>query len=269
MHDALETEMPPSMIPAPHIPTSASADPAMPPLYVWQRCFDLMVAVPAMIAAFPVILMAGLLVKLTSQGTIFYSQIRAGANGRPFRILKLRTMRMNCEAESGACWSTTGDPRITPVGRWLRKLHIDELPQLFNVLRGEMSIVGPRPERPEIIDDLVCDIPFYAERLIVRPGITGLAQIQQPPDVTPDCVRRKLLYDRHAIRHRSLSFDVRVVFGTVIYLLGASYANVRRFSGLTAPAMPDDVVMFRINPDADCREGAFPLLDSPPGIAGS
>ncbi|CAN5632035.1 hypothetical protein BH11PLA2_BH11PLA2_13350 [soil metagenome] len=238
--------------------------------YWTQRLLDIAVALPALLVAVPVVIVAAILVRLTSRGPAFYSQQRSGRDGRPFRILKLRTMYHNCEAESGACWSTAGDPRITRVGRWLRKLHVDELPQIGNVLRGEMSVVGPRPERPEIIDDLAASIPDYLERLAVRPGVTGLAQIQQPPDVTSDCVRRKLLYDRHYIRNRSLATDFRIIFGTALYLAGVSYAGVRRLAGFTVPAMPDDVVSYRI-PAAPCDAPATlsaSMLESPQGVSG-
>lgn len=235
------------------------------PAHPLQRGLDLAVAFPVFLATVPVIALAAILVKITSRGPAFYTQERAGCKGRPFRILKVRTMRHNCEAESGACWSTAGDPRITAVGRWLRKLHIDELPQLLNVLAGSMSVVGPRPERPEIIDDLAADIPFYAERLLVRPGVTGLAQIQQPPDITSECVRRKLQYDRHYIRRRGLLTDVRILAGTVLYLAGLSFESVRRFAGLSVPVMPEDVLSFRVA-TTPSHDGA--LLESPPGVSG-
>ena len=140
--------------------------------------------------AAPFIFVAALLVKLTSRGPAFYSQVRLGLDGRPFYIRKLRTMYHNCERLSGPCWSTANDCRITPVGRFLRRSHIDELPQLWNVLCGEMSLVGPRPERPELIPTLARSIPGYRHRLEVRPGVTGLAQIQLPPDTDLDSVRR-------------------------------------------------------------------------------
>jgi lipopolysaccharide/colanic/teichoic acid biosynthesis glycosyltransferase len=235
------------------------------PSHPFQRVFDCFVALPVALAALPVVLLAGLAVKLTSRGPMFYMQRRAGRGERPFHIFKIRTMRHNCEVETGACWSVAGDPRVTRIGRLLRKLHLDELPQLWNVLRGEMSIVGPRPERPEILDDLEASIPNVRDRLLVRPGVTGLAQIQQPPDVTPDCFRRKLLYDRHYIRHRGLLSDIRILFGTALYLGGLSYVRVRRLAGLSVPLMPDEVLTYRVPTAA--REPA-PLLESQPGVSG-
>lgn len=238
------------------------------PSHPAQRLLDWLVAVPACLVSLPIIAVAGAAVKLTSRGPMLYSQIRAGRGGRPFRIYKLRTMHHNCESESGACWSTKGDPRVTPVGRWLRKLHIDELPQLFNVLSGDMSVVGPRPERPEILRDLQSSIPDVHDRLHVRPGVTGLAQIQQPPDVTSDCFRRKLLYDRHYIRRRGLATDLRILFGTGVYLLGMSYDQVRRLAGLTVPLMPNESMTFREAPAAVGDAAAAPILESSSGVPG-
>src|SRR5439155_12868491 len=122
-----------------------------------------------------VTLLSMLLVKLTSRGPALYTQTRLGRNGRPFTIYKLRTMQHRCESLTGARWSTPGDPRITPVGRFLRKTHLDELPQLWNVLRGDMALVGPRPERPEFVPQLEQAVPHYRDRLLVRPGVSGLA----------------------------------------------------------------------------------------------
>jgi lipopolysaccharide/colanic/teichoic acid biosynthesis glycosyltransferase len=136
-------------------------------------------------------------------------------------MYKIRSMVVDSE-KHGACWSKPGDPRITRIGRFLRKTHLDELPQLWNVLCGHMSLVGPRPERPEFVPSLEQAIPRYRERLLVRPGLTGLAQVQLPPDTDLDSVRRKLAYDLFYIRHASLSLDVRLIIVTAFYLLGRS-----------------------------------------------
>lgn len=183
------------------------------------------------LAALPVMATAWLVVRLTSTGPGVYTQTRVGLAGRHFRIYKLRSMYHNCEATMGGVkWSTKDDPRVTPVGRVLRKLHVDELPQLWNVAVGDMSLVGPRPERPELVAKLARQLPAYPERLAVSPGLTGLAQIQLPPDTSIDSVREKLRYDRAYIAARSPWLDLRVLVGTAFYLLGCSYALVRKLA---------------------------------------
>ncbi len=171
----------------------------------------------------PVILVAALAVKLTSRGPAFYSQTRLGRRGKPFRIHKIRTMTHNCEKATGATWARADDPRITLVGGFLRKTHIDELPQLVNVLRGEMSIVGPRPERPEFIPKLEQAVPHYCDRLLVRPGVTGLAQVQLPADTDLASVRKKLAYDLYYIRHISFWLDARLIACTVVHCFGVPF----------------------------------------------
>src|SRR5262245_41573784 len=185
---------------------------------------DFLFALVLLALSAPVVLLAALAVKLTSRGPALYCQTRLGRGGRPYTIYKLRTMYHNCEGRSGARWSTAGDPRITPVGRFLRRTHLDELPQLWNVLRGEMSLVGPRPERPEFVPQLAQAIPGYRERLLVRPGLTGLAQVQLPPDTDLDSVRRKLAYDLHYIQHASLSLDLRLILATALGVIGIPFA---------------------------------------------
>jgi lipopolysaccharide/colanic/teichoic acid biosynthesis glycosyltransferase len=133
-----------------------------------------------------------------------YVQMRAGRHGRPFRLLKLRTMRPDAESD-GPAFATRDDPRVTAVGRFLRRLRLDELPQLVNVLRGDMSLVGPRPERPEFVAELARAIPYYTFRLAVPPGLTGWAQVHMPSAVTVDDHRRKLEYDLYFIRERSVA----------------------------------------------------------------
>jgi lipopolysaccharide/colanic/teichoic acid biosynthesis glycosyltransferase len=204
-----------------------------------KRVFDLIVAAAVSIVALPLIGAAWILVRATSSGPGFYSQVRVGRNGRHYRIYKLRTMYHNCEARSGAAWSTKRDSRVTRVGRILRKLHVDELPQLLNVLRGEMSLVGPRPERPEFVGLLAREIPGYYDRLAVRPGVTGLAQIQLPADEDIEDVRKKIVLDRCYAEQRDLWLDFRIVMGTAVYLLGFSYSTVRRVLILPNPLMED------------------------------
>jgi lipopolysaccharide/colanic/teichoic acid biosynthesis glycosyltransferase len=149
-------------------------------------------AVILAILTLPVLLMAMMLVRLTSPGPAIYRQTRVGLHGRLFRLLKIRTMNVDAEASTGAVWTTSlEDPRITPVGRVLRWTHIDELPQLWNVLRGEMALVGPRPERPEFTGMLAQSLPGYLERLVVRPGVTGLAQVNLPADSDVESVAQE------------------------------------------------------------------------------
>jgi lipopolysaccharide/colanic/teichoic acid biosynthesis glycosyltransferase len=200
-----------------------------------KRLFDLSVGSLMLLVAAPVVLLAWALVRLTSRGPGFYSQARVGRFGEPFVILKVRTMYHDCEARSGAKWSTKNDPRVTPVGRVLRKLHVDELPQLLNVLRGDMSLVGPRPERPEFVGPLSQSLPGYVDRLRVRPGLTGLAQIQLPPDSDLESVRRKLVLDRTYVARCGLGLDLRLMVGTAVYLCGVSYDGVRRLMLLPNP----------------------------------
>lgn len=170
----------------------------------------------------PVIAVLALLVKATSAGPAFYTQVRLGLHGRPYRIYKLRSMSHNCEAKTGAVWSSgRGDSRVTALGRILRDTHLDELPQLWNVLRGEMCLVGPRPERPEIVAKLECVLPDYRHRTLIRPGVTGLAQVQLPPDTDLESVRRKLAYDLHYVREVSLVLDMRILFATFFQFMAS------------------------------------------------
>jgi lipopolysaccharide/colanic/teichoic acid biosynthesis glycosyltransferase len=168
----------------------------------------------------PLVLLTAGLVKLTSRGPALYKQTRLGKNGHPFMLYKVRTMYHDCERKSGAQWSCPGDPRITALGRFLRRTHLDELPQLWNVLRGEMSLVGPRPERPEFVPALIQAIPRYQERLLVRPGVTGLAQICLPADTDLNSVRRKLTYDLYYVENQGPWLDLRIVLATAVKVLG-------------------------------------------------
>jgi lipopolysaccharide/colanic/teichoic acid biosynthesis glycosyltransferase len=179
----------------------------------------------------PLLVVALLLVKLTSRGPVLYSQTRVGRGGRPFTIYKVRTMYHQCESLTGACWSRPGDARITPLGRWLRRSHIDELPQLWNVLRGDMSLIGPRPERPEFVPQLEQAVPLYHARLAVRPGLTGLAQVQLPPDTDLESVRVKLAYDLYYVRQASCWLDLRIHLATALHIVGVPFTLIRRVCG--------------------------------------
>jgi lipopolysaccharide/colanic/teichoic acid biosynthesis glycosyltransferase len=203
------------------------------PRFDWaQRLFDIVVGSILLVVAVPIVGLAMAAVRLTSRGPALYMQSRLGRFGRPFVIYKIRSMTHNCEKHSGVKWSGNGDPRVTWVGRILRKLHIDELPQLFNILRGEMSLVGPRPERPEIVAGLERAIPRYRDRLGVRPGLTGLAQVQLPPDTDLESVRRKLRYDLHYIAIGGIWTDLRILVATAIHVAGFPYSVSRLLLGL-------------------------------------
>jgi lipopolysaccharide/colanic/teichoic acid biosynthesis glycosyltransferase len=186
---------------------------------VWAMTDRLLAAV-ILLAAVPVIAMAMMAVRATSRGPALYRQTRLGRYGRPFTILKIRTMCHEAESLTGPRWSFPGDPRITWVGQILRALHLDELPQLVNVLRGEMSLVGPRPERPEIVRELRLRYPGYHRRLVVKPGLTGLAQIHLPPEETVAEVRNKLIYDRLGIQRFGFAFNLRILVLTGLKVLG-------------------------------------------------
>ncbi len=208
---------------------------AMPSETSWYRAVkrggDLTCALVLFVLAGPLVLLSMLLIKLTSRGPALYLQTRVGLGGRPFTIYKLRTMVHKCESLTGARWSLPGDPRITFVGRLLRRTHLDELPQLWNVLRGDMSLVGPRPERPEFVPQLEQAIPHYRERLTVRPGVTGLAQVQLPPDTDLESVRIKLAYDLYYARHLSFWLDLRITLATALKMVGLPFRVLRRLFG--------------------------------------
>ena len=199
-----------------------------------ERGVNILFATLGLILAAPIILVCAILVKLSSPGPIFYSQARVGLDrrksgtppnaydrrardlgGSPFMIFKFRTMRIGAEKPNGAVWATRGDPRVTSVGRVMRKYRLDELPQLVNVLRGEMNIVGPRPERPSIFQQLCDDITEYPLRQRARPGITGWAQVNHSYDTSIDDVRLKVRYDLEYIERRGVAEDLLIMARTV------------------------------------------------------
>jgi lipopolysaccharide/colanic/teichoic acid biosynthesis glycosyltransferase len=179
-----------------------------------KRCCDLLLAIVILVLVVPIVLLSALLVKLTSRGPAFYRQVRMGLDGRPFTLIKLRTMKHDAEAQSGPVWATDHDVRVTPIGKLLRQSHIDEFPQLLNVIRGDMSLVGPRPERPEFVARLDWEVPHYRERLGVRPGITGLAQLRLHADTGLETVRRKLVYDIYYVRNVNPILDAKLLVMT-------------------------------------------------------
>jgi lipopolysaccharide/colanic/teichoic acid biosynthesis glycosyltransferase len=200
-----------------------------------RRCLDFSAGLLLTLVALPVVLLAALAVRLTSRGPAFYTQTRTGKNGKPFTIFKIRTMIHNCESLTGPRWTIPGDPRVTPVGWLLRRTHIDELPQLWNVLKGQMSLIGPRPERPEFVDELAQVIEDYENRHIVLPGITGLAQVQLAPDTDVASVRRKLAYDLHYVENMSLWLDMRILLATALHMLGMSFVRLQQLHIVPGP----------------------------------
>lgn len=232
----------------------------LPPLAGWYTAFrsgtDFVLASLMLLFALPVILGCWFLVRITSRGPGFYSQTRSGLNGKPYQIIKLRTMEHNIEAKSGIRWAHKGDSRVTRLGQFLRTTHLDELPQLFNVLRGEMSLVGPRPERPEVIvgKGLSDFVPGYKHRLDVKPGVTGFAQLQLPADIDLRGVRHKVAYDLHYIANRTLWLDLRLIFATALKSIGFGPSFLRwlfrlprredvalGFQGFIASPVPESV----------------------------
>jgi sugar transferase (PEP-CTERM system associated) len=180
-----------------------------------KRLSDITLASIGLTLTAPLMLGSAIALRRSSPGPVFYSQRRVGKDGVPFTIYKLRSMRVDAEAGTGAVWSTQNDPRVTPVGRFLRRTRLDELPQLWNVLRGDMSFVGPRPERPEFVADLTRQIPFYGQRHVVRPGLTGWAQVRHRYGSTVDDAQEKLQYDLFYIKHLSVPFDIYIILETV------------------------------------------------------
>ena len=183
-----------------------------------KRALDLVSAGTLAILAAPVMLAVAAAVKLDSKGPLFYSQERVGLGGKVFQITKFRTMRVDAEA-AGAQWAQKNDPRVTRVGKWLRLCRLDELPQLFSVLRGDMTLVGPRPERPVFVSQLKEAIPFYGLREAVKPGVTGWAQIRYPYGASVEDARNKLEYDLYYIKNGSAFLDITILFHTVRHVL--------------------------------------------------
>ncbi len=180
-----------------------------------KRLFDLVLAASGLLLTWPLLLVVALAIRLDSRGPVLFRQERSGQRGRTFTLNKFRSMLADAEKLTGPVWATEDDPRVTRVGRILRKTRIDELPQLFNVLGGSMSLVGPRPERPNFVEELARKIPYYHQRHIVRPGITGWAQINYPYGNTVEDALQKLQYDLFYIKYQSLLFDLSILFTTV------------------------------------------------------
>jgi len=190
-----------------------------PKRVTFQSAYSFAIAAIAIAASVPLMILIAILIKLTSRGPVLFRQKRVGRNGVPFTLYKFRSMVEHAERTSGPVWATKDDPRITPLGWWIRKLRLDELPQLFNVLKGEMSIVGPRPERPEFVRELEKRIPFYMQRLCVKPGITGWAQINHKYGDTIEDAIAKLEYDLYYIKNLAPALDCLIMFHTAKVML--------------------------------------------------
>jgi sugar transferase (PEP-CTERM system associated) len=180
-----------------------------------KRLSDVVIALGGLVILTPVMVLVAIAVRFGSSGPVLYSQTRVGKDGRPFTIYKFRSMCANAEAGTGAVWSTANDPRVTPVGRLIRRTRLDELPQLWNVFIGDMSFVGPRPERPEFVDELTRQIPFYGQRHVIRPGLTGWAQVRHEYGASVDDAMQKLQYELFYIKHMSLAFDMFILLETI------------------------------------------------------
>jgi sugar transferase (PEP-CTERM system associated) len=187
---------------------------------VLKRVLDLFGGLVGFILSVPVMFVVALAVKFDSKGPVLYRQTRVGAKGKTFEVLKFRSMRVDAEKDTGARWASQDDPRVTRIGRFLRKYRFDELPQFFNVMRGDMSFVGPRPERPCFVEELRKTIPYYDERHSVRPGITGWAQVQYQYGSSVEDAFNKLEYDLFYLKNVSLTFDLAIIFQTVRIVLG-------------------------------------------------
>lgn len=179
---------------------------------IWKRLLDILFGVIGLIISAPFILVFGIIIKLTSPGPVFFKQERVGYMGKNFKVIKLRSMRNDAEAKTGAVWAKKNDPRVTPVGRFMRKTRIDEMPQFWNVLKGDMSLVGPRPERPELTEKFYKQWPEFPQRLRIIPGITGYAQVNGGYDISPE---EKCHLDNYYIKHYPFLFDIKIALQTI------------------------------------------------------
>ncbi|WP_119354819.1 TIGR03013 family XrtA/PEP-CTERM system glycosyltransferase [Azohydromonas sediminis] len=188
---------------------------------VVKRVFDVVCALVLLSLALPVMVVTAIAIKLESRGPVFYRQVRVGYNGKPFEVIKFRSMRSDAEGDGKPRWAKANDDRVTRVGRLIRKLRIDELPQLINVLRGEMSLVGPRPERPYFVEQLTQQVPFYAVRHSMKPGVTGWAQVRYHYGESVEDAKRKLEYDLYYVKNHSLFLDLVIILETIAVVLTA------------------------------------------------
>ncbi|HYL79187.1 MAG TPA: TIGR03013 family XrtA/PEP-CTERM system glycosyltransferase, partial [Candidatus Acidoferrum sp.] len=186
---------------------------------LFKRCIDLGASAVLLLLGMPVFLAVAALIKLDSRGPVFFRQERVGEGGRTFNVIKYRSMREDAEKLTGPVWAVEEDPRVTRIGRWLRKTRLDEFPQIINVLRGEMSFIGPRPERPCFVAQLQEKIPYYSYRHTVKPGITGWAQVRYRYGATIEDAEEKLQYDLYYIKHLGAIFDLRILLATIRVVL--------------------------------------------------
>lgn len=184
-----------------------------------KRIIDIVVSFLMLVATIPITIATAIAIKVESDGPVIYKQERSGINGKVFKVYKFRSMYQDAEKRTGPVWSQKDDPRITKVGRFIRRVRIDELPQIWNVFKGEMSLVGPRPERPFFVEQLAKEIPYYKRRLRVRPGITGWAQVKHKYDESIEDVKTKLQFDLFYIENMSLKTDIKILFRTVFVVL--------------------------------------------------
>ena len=185
---------------------------------VMKRVGEAVFSAVVLVVGLPLWILIAILIKIESRGPVFYKQKRVGKDGEHFNIIKFRSMHEDAERE-GPQWAGKQDPRVTNVGKLLRRLHLDEIPQLINILSGNMSLVGPRPERPLFVEQLSREIPLYTRRLKVRPGLTGLAQVRHKYDETIDDVRKKVQYDLSYIENMSLRMDIKIILGTIYHMI--------------------------------------------------
>ena len=193
--------------------------------YRFKWYVDVFISIVTLPVVGTLIILFMLLTKLTSRGPVLYSQIRCSKDGKPFKMYKIRSMVVGAESR-GAVWAGKRDPRVTAIGRFMRRLHLDELPQIWNVWRGEMTVIGPRPERPEIIEQLEKEITCYEYRMLVTPGMTGYAQLNRPSDTDFKDVRKKLILDLEYIEKASFWFDMRILLGTAFKFVRIKHARI-------------------------------------------
>jgi lipopolysaccharide/colanic/teichoic acid biosynthesis glycosyltransferase len=226
----------------------------------WKRVIDAATAAVLLFVTAPLLLVLAGLVRLTSRGPAFHAQDRLGRFGRFFRMWKLRTMTIDGEVGAGAPPGRGGDPRLTEVGRLLRFTRLSELPQLWNVLRGDMSLIGPRPERPEFMPILEASIPNYRQRLLARPGLTGLAQVYLPPDTGIPSMRKKIKYDLYYIREMSAGLDLRLLLAWALQGMCLSKPLVLATLRLPPAARIEQLPAVDVSPE---RLAETPILSIP------